>query len=325
MYSFFGIGNPLLDFITSADFSLIERLQTRTGTMNLVGIKEMKMILGLVKRYKNIPGGSCANTIRGIAWLAASDPIRPPIYCGAVGNDPIGRQYLDILRLSGIQTRLVTKQSLSGCSVIIVTPDHERTMFTYLGACREYSEEDLDVEALKCSRFIHTTGYMWDTEKQKKAVRKAVTCAAEHGLKVSFDLADPFVVQRYHQEFLSWIPSRVDILFGNREEFKLMIGDEPVDEKLITQAGELSDLVIMKIGSGGCLVNEQGLIHNVAGFPVHSIDTTAAGDCFAAGFLFGQLKGFSALRSARLANRLASCIVAVEGCDFTLLEQWEAL
>ena len=320
MYAVYGIGNPLLDFVTQADFSLIERLGTRKGTMNLIDYEEMQKILDLVKTYKNIPGGSCANTIRGIAWLAACDPIQPSVYCGAVGNDSIGSRYLNIMKQSGVHTQLALKKSLSGCSVIMVTPDHERTMFTYLGACREFEKDDLDFDALARSRYLYITGYMWDTENQKEAVQKAVDFALEKDITVAFDLADPFVVQRYREEFLSWIPGRVNILFGNREELKLMMAEEKTDEELINSAGELSDLVIMKIGKQGCLVNESGLILKKNGFAIEAIDTTAAGDCFAAGFLFGRLKGYSNSVSARLANRLASCIASVEGCDFTLLE-----
>ncbi|MBA7626468.1 Ribokinase [subsurface metagenome] len=317
MFSVFGIGNPLLDFVTRADFALLEQLDTQKGTMNLVGRGEMEDVLGLVDTYKNIPGGSCANTIRGIAWLSGLDPVRPAVYCGALGNDRIAEQYRSCMQAAGVQTRLAAKETPSGCSVILVTPDYERTMFTCLGACREFCKEDLDLQALAQSRYLYITGYMWDTENQKEAVQLAVDFARRQGLKVAFDLADPFVVQRYREEFLTWIPGRVDILFGNREELNLMIGED--------RAGELSELVIMKIGSEGCIVLEKGNQSGADSFAVEALDTTAAGDCFAAGFLFGRLKGFSTARSARLANRLASRIVSVEGCDFTLLEPKQIL
>ncbi len=320
MYAVYGIGNPLLDFITHTDFSLIERLGTRKGTMNLIAYEQMQEILNLVKTYINIPGGSCANTIRGIAWLSAGDPIQPSVYCGAVGSDRIGKQYLRFMKQGGIHIRLAIKKSLSGCSVIMITPDLERTMFTYLGACREFGNDDLDLNALAQSRYLYITGYMWDTENQKEAVQKAVDFALKKDITVAFDLADPFVVQRYREEFLSWIPGRVGILFGNRDELKLMLEEETSDEELINRAGELSGLVIMKIGQQGCLVNENGLILSEHGFHVKAIDTTGAGDCFAAGFLFGLLKGYSNIASARLANRLASRIVTVEGCEFTRLK-----
>ncbi len=325
MYSVFGLGNPLLDFITHADFSLIERLNTQPGTMNLIEFEEMRKVLDMVETYRNIPGGSCSNTIRGIAWLIAGKQIAPPVYCGAIGSDDIGRRYLDIVKKSGVHTRLASKKTLTGCSVIIVTPDHERTMFTYLGACRDFREEDLDFETLKVSKFLHIAGYMWDTENQKKAVLKAIDFAETNGIKISFDLADPFVVQRYRKDFLSWMPGKVNILFGNREEIRIMIGEDLKDEDLINRTGRLSGLVIMKTGVDGCLVFENGQIHQVPGYKVQTSDTTAAGDCFASGFIFGMLEGVSTEAAARLANKLASQIVTVEGCDFSLLERQEVL
>jgi sugar/nucleoside kinase (ribokinase family) len=205
--------------------------------------------------------------------------------------------------------------------VILVTPDHERTMFTYLGACREYELGDLDLQALGDSRVFYTTGYMWDTENQKAAVLQALEHSRRRGVSIFFDLADPFAVQRYHEEFRCWLPGRVDVLFGNREEFRIMFGRDLGDRHLLEAGSEVSPVLLMKTGSDGCILSDHGTVSEVEGFYVETLDTTAAGDSFSAAFIYAFLRGFPAVRSAKLANRLAASIVTVLGCDLASLDR----
>ena len=325
MYSIFGLGNPLLDFIAAVDEATLERTGAPKGTMNLVDAARMEHILSMVSDYANVPGGDSANTLRAVSWLKQADRrlsarLEPMVYSGAVGEDPLGTRYGEILEQAGIVHRLVRKPAPTGCSVILVTPDRERTMFTHLGACREYSWRDLDLKALERSRLLYFTAFMWDTETQKEAVMLAIDRAKAAGIPIAFDLADPFAVHRGKAEFLGLIPARVDILFGNREEFRMMFGENLPDRELVSEAGRFCPLVLMKVGSGGCWVNHGGELRQVAAFAVRALDTTAAGDCFAAGFLYGWLSGRSADVSARLANRLAASIVTVRGCDLAALD-----
>ena len=224
MISVYGICNPLLDFIAHEDYGLVESMRTRPGTMNLVDREAMEGLLRRIRRYRNTPGGSGANTVRGIAWLNRGGELQPPLFCGAVGRDAFGDRYIELLGAMGVRTCMNRKESPSGRSVIVVTPDRERTMFTYLGACREFGEADVDFDRLRESCLLHVTGYMWDTDGQKGAVRAAVEAARAARVLVSLDLADPFVVERNRDDFLSWIPGRVDLLFGNREELSLLMG-----------------------------------------------------------------------------------------------------
>lgn len=324
-YSVFGMENPLFDRIASVDFAVLEKLGAPKGTMNLVGYEEMLRVLSLAGRYRSIPGGSSANTVRAIAGLSRCDPVATTVYSGAVGADPAGDEYERIMRCAGIETRLVRKALPTGCSVIMVTPDRERTMFTYLGACREFTAGDVDLHLLGRSRYLHVTGYLWDTENQRQAVVLAARTARRHGVQVAFDLADPYAVRRYREQFHEWIPGSVDVLFGNREEFRLMFGSGLSDEELARRAGELSAEALMKTGPEGCLVNDRGRVRRIPGFPVATVDTTAAGDCFAAGYLYARLKGLDAEHAARLANRLASWVVTVEGCDLDGLDAEEVV
>ena len=321
MFSVFGLGNPLLDFIAPVEPPVLEALDAKKGTMNLVDRDGMERVLRKLDGYTNIPGGSTANTLRAISWLDRDERLEQLLYCGSVGPDARGKAYNSSLREAGINVQVVTKSLPTGCSVILVTPDHERTMFTYLGACREFGLEDLDLNALSSSQIFYTTGYMWDTENQKQAVKRAMEYSRQRGVAIYFDLADPFVVHRYHEEFRSWLPSRVDVLFGNRDEFQIMFGPKLSDRELLAEAAKVSAVLLMKTGCDGCLVSDHGQVCSIDGFCVDPLDTTAAGDCFSAAYIFASLRGFPPLQAAKLANRLAASIVTVLGCDFLNLDR----
>ncbi len=325
MISVFGIGNPLMDYVAYAGFDLLDKLGAKPGTMNLITEVQRKALLNTIRNYKYIPGGSCANTIRGLAWLGKVREIQSPLYAGSVGKDAVGEEYISQMSSLGIETQISRKECETGVSIIIVTPDFERTMFTFLGSCREYSKHDLDVTLLHKSQYLHTTGYMWDTDTQKTATQFAIEQARAHGVPVSFDLADPFVVQRYREDFICWIPETVSILFGNREEVSLMLQKDGQDEELIREAGSLAPLTLMKVGAKGCYANQRGKIYKIEGRRVEAVDTIGAGDFFAAGFLFGMVSGKSVRVSCTLANSFAAGIVSVEGCNLSKLDQTEIL
>jgi sugar/nucleoside kinase (ribokinase family) len=164
---------------------------------------------------------------------------------------------------------------------------------------------------------LYLTGYMWDTENQRRAAERAAQFARGQGraIAVAFDLADPFAVRRYAEKFRAWIPGRVDVLFGNRDELALLTGGS-CDEDCVSDAAEFAPVVVLKMGERGCLVGWDGRLEAVQGVPVKALDTTGAGDAFAAGFLYGRLQGESPVDCARLANAVAARIVSVEGCSY---------
>ena len=324
--SVFGIGNPLMDFVVNVDEDLIKTLGTEKGTMSLMDAEKKEKLKSSISLYKNIPGGSCANTLRGIAWLSKHDPIDKTVYSGAVGKDDVGDKYISMMGEEyGILPIIPRKEKATGICIAFVTPDYERTMFTYLGACEEFSENDVDLETLKNAKILHFTGYMWSTENEKKAVMKASQFCKDQGVKISFDLADPVMVKFQKKNFLDWIPRYVDILFGNAEEISKITDKKGSDSEIAQAAGNLSKVVIMKTGAKGCLVNDNGNIIPVKGLKVDAIDTVGAGDAFASGFLYGYTKGMDLETCAKIANRIAAGIVTVEGCDFSKLRQEDVL
>jgi sugar/nucleoside kinase (ribokinase family) len=319
-YSVYGICNPLMDFIVYEDFSFLNELGLKSGTMTLISEKDKDKVLAGIKTFKNTPGGSCANTLRGVAFLSQKHPVDQPVYNGVVGNDGVGEKYIHLMETDfGIKALIPKKDGATGCSIAIVTPDYERTMLTYLGASSEFTTDDLDLDTLRLTRYLHLTGYMWGTINQRDAVKKAVEWARAHQCLVSFDLADPFVVSNNRGEFSKWIPKNVDILFGNRDELALQTGKDGSDEEVIAAADGLAPLVVMKTGAKGCFVSSKGSVFFSAGKKVKAVDTVGAGDSFAAGFLFGLLRNKPLPECATQANTLAAGIVGVEGCDYTKL------
>lgn len=334
MYSLYGVENPLMDIIAHVDYGFLSRFGKQPGTMHLVEHAEVTALLKEIRSFHTMPGGSAANTARGIAWLggaagrelsesilgaprASTADSASPVFNGAIGNDATGNDFAARMEEEGVCAVLVRKATPTGTSVILVTPDGERTMNTYLGACRDFEPDDLDLARLAESRMLYLTGYLWDTDNQRRAAEKAAAFAKEsgRGISIAFDLADPFAVRRFGDQFRAWIPGNVDILFGNREELAILMG-LACDEDCVSEASALAPLVVMKAGEKGCLVGWDGKCELVPGVPVRVVDTTGAGDAFAAGFLFARLAGADPLQSARLANRVASRIVGVEGCRY---------
>jgi sugar/nucleoside kinase (ribokinase family) len=314
--SIIGVGNPLMDIITPVAYDFLAEQQVKPRTMNLVDEQTFLRVYGKLQGSRLSPGGSCANTLKGFAFLAAGDGLPRPVYIGAVGDDDIGRRYISNIRAMGVESRIVVKQQATGASLILVTPDSERTMLTNLGACRSITADDVELSLADKAAVLHFTGYQWDTENQKQLVKMMAQRAKTKGVMVSFDLADPFVVERYREEFLAWIPHHVDLLFGNFEEYSLLVGSREQYEDVLSAAKGLAEIVIMKTGSHGayyCSRDEQA---HCPGFAVKAVDTTGAGDAFAGGFLYGLFKDLSLRESVRLANRIASLIVSTKGCDY---------
>lgn len=323
-HSVYGIGNPLLDLIINGSYEKLKELGSVPGSMNLVDTDFQGRVLSGCTVSTRSPGGSCANTLRGLAWLGRQGgDVFPPCYTGAVGTDNEGKIFEDTLAAEGVEPSLAFKSDPTGTSAIIVTPDSERTMYTNLSACRRLDIDDVDISKLLDSAFFHTTGYMWDTENQMEAAKNTAYRAKERGVKVSFDIADPFVVDRYRQDLVAWIPGNVDVLFANRDEMKMLTGCTDCDSDVILKASRFAPLVVMKVGKDGCLIQEDGRVTEVAGEKVDCIDTTGAGDAFAGGFLYGLCAGFSIRECGIIANRIAASIVTISGCSFEGLPKIE--
>jgi sugar/nucleoside kinase (ribokinase family) len=317
-FDVFGVENSLIDIQAFVSNEFLREIGVSKGIMHLIDEERSQSILKRLEQIPKevLPGGSCANTIKTVAFLGGN-----PVYTGIVSNDDYGRIYAEKLRAMGVTTLIkIVSYGMTGSSIILTTPDAERTMNTHLGVCRDYTKDDIDVEVLQQSRVFHSTGYMWDTDNQKQAALFAMEQAKQHGLKVSFDIADPFLVERNRGEFPHIIKDYVDILFGNAQEVMMLTDiDSPLDAGKALQAN--CEIVAVKMGKdGSCILSDQG-VENVGAFPVEAIDSTGAGDVYAGGFLYGFCQGKALRECGRYANYIASRIVTVKGLGFHVLDQ----
>lgn len=322
MARIFGIGNPLLDIVMRSTPERLDATGAPPGSMNLVEHHLQQAVIAGGEEPRYSPGGSCANTLRGIAWLAAADSVAAVdriVYSGAVGNDANADRFAAALTEANVVSALAHVDAPTGTSAILVTPDQERTMFTHLGACRSFGRRHVAAIPERTTT-VHLAGYMWDTESQKAAARHVVTLAKEARCRVSFDIADPFVVDRFGDELAEYLPGKIDILFGNREELQRLSGEHGGDEATATASLRFAATVVLKRGADGCLVRTADGVHPVAAFPVDALDSTAAGDAFAAGFLYAIESGEELSSCGRLANRIAAGIVSVWGCRYDRLD-----
>ncbi len=318
MQTVFGIGNPLIDVVFHAQDDDLANLSLDKGIMHLVDRARQEEILAYFSGTEPIlrPGGSAPNTLLAVAGLGV-----PAVICGKIGNDEFGRAYTRQVEAYGITSRLIMGHGPTGSSIILVTPDGERTMNTHLGMCQEFGVGDLDEELLKTAGFLYFTGYMWDTEVQKAAIRRAISVARDAGTAVVFDVADPFAVERYRSDFLALLREDVDIVFANRKEAHILFGTSDPAE-LVDALGEHVRIAALKTGKEGAVVieNTGGSLRTstVPGRPVNVLDTTGAGDMFAAGFLAALAGGADAVHAGRMAVYLAEVIIQQVGAQLSV-------
>lgn len=335
-YSVFGMGNPLMDQIGRVPAGRLARTGAAPGTMSLVDAERAAQVAAGIRWRQRRPGGSCANTLRGLAWLArlaGGGESTPPVMTGMVGGDALGRELTRRLAAAGVACRLgAHPHEPTGTSVVLVTPDGQRTMFTSLGACRTLTPDHLDRAAIAASSCFYATAYLWGPDRPEAALREAAAEARAGGVPVAFDVADVLVVREFGRELLDWAARSVDLLFANEQEARALAalaaggqaagslaGGDPVSA--CAPLAGVAPAVVVKLGAAGCLVLEGGkAAAQVAGAPVDPLDTTGAGDSFAAGYLHAMLAGGSAAQAAALGNRVAAAIVAVDGCDYEAVD-----
>ncbi|TVR56243.1 MAG: adenosine kinase [Spirochaetaceae bacterium] len=310
----YGVGNPLIDVLAAVEDHELEDLSLEKGTMRLVDDEQADRILAVLGEREKVyaSGGSCPNTMNTLAVLGVSSAL-----AGCIGDDELGGIYIDGLREDGVISDVTQVDAPTGSSLVLISPDGERTMCTRLGACRRFSPEYVDHGRVRDARMLHFTGYMWDTESQKSAVSAAIETARASDTTVVFDVADPMAVDRYRDDFRALIGGSVDVLFANRAEACALLDDDSLGAR--EAARELSSwcgIAAVKDGKHGSSIGLDGESSSVPGEPVDAIDTTGAGDNYAAGFMYGLLAGESPADAARYASHVAARIVRQRGSQF---------
>jgi sugar/nucleoside kinase (ribokinase family) len=233
-------------------------------------------------------------------------------YTSRVGDDEHGALYRQGLSDKGVKPNLGVGAGQTGISLILITPDAERTMCTYLGRSRDLRVEDVHVEDLRASRYLYITGYLWDTENQKEAVLYAMKEANRAGVKVAFSLSDPFCVARHKEDFKRILKEHVDLVFGNEEE-AMALTDTDAPKEAVRALAAYSDVAVVTAGKEGSYIEEGDTLHEIPAYTVEAVDTTGAGDMYAAGLLYGLTQGLPLDITGRIAAYCAAQVVAKLG------------
>src|ERR1700716_4115379 len=303
-YDVLGIGNAIFDILVQTDESFLGRHGMTKGGMALIDEARATSIYRDMGPATEMSGGSAANTIVGVANLGAR-----AAYVGKVRDDQIGRLYTHDIRAAGVafETMPASDGPATGCSYIVVTPDGERTMNTYLGAAQELMPGDIDAAQIAASSVVYLEGYLWDPKNAKEAFVKASTIAHDADRKVALTLSDSFCVDRYRGEFLDLMRhGTVDLVFANEAELHSLYQTSDFDTAL-SQWRSDTKLGVVTRSEKGCLVASKDSVTAVPAFPIDKIvDTTGAGDLFAAGFLFGLVRGADFEAAGRLGALAAA-------------------
>jgi sugar/nucleoside kinase (ribokinase family) len=306
-YDVLGIGNAIFDVLVQTDDKFLGDHGMTKGGMALIDEARALSIYRDMGPAVEMSGGSAANTIVGIANLGAR-----AAYVGKVRDDQIGRLYAHDIRAAGVafETPAAADGPATGCSYILVTPDGERTMNTYLGAAQELTPADIDAAQVAASAVLYLEGYLWDPKSAKEAFVKASTIAHQAGRQVALTLSDSFCVGRYRDEFLDLMRGgTADLIFANEAELGSLYQTADFDAAL-TQLRRDIPLGIVTRSEKGCVVASKDGVTAVPAFPIAKlVDTTGAGDLFAAGFLFGLVRGASHENAGRLGALAAAEVI----------------
>jgi sugar/nucleoside kinase (ribokinase family) len=306
-YDVLGIGNAIFDVLVQTDEGFLSRHGMTKGGMSLIDEDRAAAIYGDMGPATEMSGGSAANTIVGVASLGAR-----AAYVGKVKQDKIGGMYTHDIRAAGVafETKPAGHGPATGCSYILVTPDGERTMNTYLGAAQELTPADIDADQVAASAFVYLEGYLWDPKSAKEAFVKAATIAHQAGRQVALTLSDSFCVDRYRGEFLELMRGgAVDLVFANEAELHSLYQTSDFDTALKALRSDIG-LAAVTRSEKGCVVASKEGVTAVPAFPVERIvDTTGAGDLFAAGFLFGLSRGVGHENAGRLGGLAAAEVI----------------
>ena len=306
-----GIGNAIVDVLAKVDDDFLATHNLDKGAMMLIDAERALYLSGNIEGAQVRSGGSAGNTIAGLAELGASTA-----FFGKLADDEMGKQYRADMVDAGVHfpTETLSEQEPTARSIIVITPDGERTMNTFLGACTEIGPEDMDKDVVEASQVIYFEGYLWDPPRAKDALRAAADLAHKAGNKVALTLSDAFCVDRYRDEFRELIQNgTVDILLANDAELLSLYQSDDFDACVQKLSSEVALAAITKGEHGAVVVTKDETVA-CDPFPVSNVvDTTGAGDMFAAGFLFGLSRNYALKDAGRLGCLLASNIIQVVG------------
>ena len=297
-----GIGNAIVDVICKVEESFITKNNLTKGAMKLVDEVEFKKLLSSLKIEETIAGGSVANSIVGLSQLG-----NPVSFIGKVNSDELGNKYEKSLTNEKVKYCYQKKKESipTGTCLILITPDSERTMCTFLGIAGKVSDKDIDENAVKNSELIFLEGYLWDEGEPKAAFNKAISISK----KKAMSLSDQFCVERHKKNFFDLVNNKLDITFANEQEILSLINTKSFDE-VISFGKQLGKLLVITRGEKGSIaIQKNEVVECDSQKDLKIVDLTGAGDLFAAGFLHGHVNNLSLKESLQKGTEMASKII----------------
>ncbi len=297
-----GIGNAIVDVICKVKDGFLTKNNLTKSTMKLVDESEFKKLLSGLKIEETVSGGSVANSIVGLSQLGNKVG-----FIGKVNDDDLGKKYEEGLKKENVKYFYSKKKEElpTGTCLILITPDSERTMCTFLGTAGKINKNDVDVNAVKSSEITFLEGYLWDEGEPKTAFDKAI----QNSNKVAMSLSDLFCVERHKPHFLDLVKNKLDITFANEQEIISLIGAKNFDE-VISFSKILGKLIILTRGEKGSIaINRNEVVECDIQKNLKIIDLTGAGDLFAAGFLHGQVNNLSLKESLEKGTEMSSKVI----------------
>ena len=303
-----GIGHILVDMLVRAEESLLTELKLKKGHFTLVDEQRMQEISRHIQGLtaEMAAGGSVPNTIAGIAYLGGSAG-----FVGKVGDDAFGEFLREGCIAQGMHHRMPKMGRLTGRAIGFITPDSERTFATHLGASCHITKGDIVEEDIRDSKVLHLSGYELESRELRETCIHAMDIAQRHKVRISIDLADPGVIGRNKADLDGIVRKYADIVFLNEEEAAAFTGLPA--EQAVVALGEYAEIAVLKRGKEGSLINDHGAIIMIAGVQANAVDTTGAGDMYAAAILYGITHDMPLEEAGNLASRMAAKVVEQVG------------
>ncbi|MGI9418001.1 MAG: adenosine kinase [Geminicoccaceae bacterium] len=305
-----GLGNAIVDVVAETPDDLLQKLDLAKGTMTLVDEARITDLYAAMGPAIEVSGGSAANTMAALAGLGAD-----AAYIGKVRNDQLGEVFRHDIRAVGVafETQPLTSGPATARCLVFVTPDAQRTMATYLGACVELGPDDVDAAVIEAAKVTYMEGYLWDRPKAKEAFLKAARVAHEAGRQVALSLSDPFCVDRWRDEFLDLIDGHVDVVIANEAEITSLYQTDDF-ERAADEVAKHCRLAALTRGAQGSVIVTPEARHVIEAASVEKVvDTTGAGDLYAAGLLYGLTHDMPLPAAGRLAGLTAAEVLTRYG------------
>ncbi|MCA9090680.1 MAG: adenosine kinase [Planctomycetaceae bacterium] len=305
----YGVGNALVDIQAHVSDETLVALDYAKGMMTLVDDDAQQQVLAKLDGIdvSRCAGGSAANTIVGIADFGGKSA-----YVGKTASDEVGEFFLQDMRKMGVRIEVPPAAGQSGTCVVLITDDAQRTMLTSLGVSATLSPDDINEDEIRQARYVYIEGYLFAGEPTRSAALKAIEVAQKHGVKIAFTVSDPFLIQYHKDEFWKLIKGPVDLLFCNLEEARALTGKHDAVD-CAHEIHKHAENVALTLGGDGSLLMHEGQAIPIEGVSVKAIDTTGAGDMYAAGILYGITNGLTWKQSGHLASHAAARIVSQLG------------